>query len=135
MSNLANRLLAAASTSGDRPALRQGDAVISYQQLDDLSARAAARLRRAGVAAGDRVGVMLPNITAFPPLYYGILRAGGVVVPMNPLLKSREISFHLRDSGAHVMFASVSLGDEAQKGAADAGATCVVVDPETSSSS
>ena len=128
MSNLANRLLAAASASGDRPALRQGDAVISYQQLDDMSARVAVWLGQAGVAAGDRVGVMLPNITAFPAIYYGILRAGGVVVPMNPLLKSREISFHLRDSGAHVLFASVGLGHEAQKGAADAGATCVVVE-------
>ena len=49
---------------------------------------------------GDRVGVMLPNVPEFPVAYYGVLRAGGVVVPMNVLLKRREIAFYLEDSGA-----------------------------------
>ena len=48
---------------------------------------------------GDRVGVMLPNVPEFPVAYYGVLRAGGVVVPMNVLLKRREIAFYLEDSG------------------------------------
>ena len=46
---------------------------------------------------GDRVGVMLPNVPYFPVAYYGVLRAGGVVVPMNVLLKGREVGFYLED--------------------------------------
>ena len=79
--------------------------------------------------ASDRVGIMLPNVASFPPVYYGVLRAGGVVVPMNPLLKSREVAFYLGDSGARVIFAFSGFADEAAKGAADAGAECVVVTP------
>jgi long-chain acyl-CoA synthetase len=129
MSSLVDGLVQAATTFGERPALRLGEASVSYSQLDELSSRVAAMLRRQGLDSAGRVGVMLPNITAFPPIYYGILRAGGVVVPMNPLLKSREISFYLADSGAQLMFASAAFADEAQKGAAESGATCVVVNP------
>ncbi len=53
-----------------------------------------------GLEPGDRVGVMLPNVPEFPIAYYGVLRAGGIVVPMNVLLKRREIAFYLDDSGA-----------------------------------
>ena len=48
---------------------------------------------------------MLPNVPYFPVVYYGILRAGGVVVPMNVLLKEREVSFYLEDPGAQLVFA------------------------------
>ena len=47
---------------------------------------------------GDRIGVMLPNVPYFAVVYYGILRAGGVVVPMNVLLKEREVAYYLGDS-------------------------------------
>ena len=57
------------------------------------------------MASSDRVGIMLPNLTAFPAIHYGVLRAGGVVVPMNPLLKSREVAFYVGDSGARVLLA------------------------------
>ena len=72
---------------------------------------------------------MLPNLTAFPAIYYGVLRAGGVVVPMNPLLKSREVAFYLGDSGARMIFAFSGFAEEAAKGAAEAGAECIVVTP------
>jgi long-chain acyl-CoA synthetase len=127
MSNLVDGLAQAARTFGERPALRLGDAAVSYSQLDDMSARVAAMLRRDGLDPGGRVGVMLPNIAAFAPIYYGILRAGGVVVPMNPLLKAREVSFYLSDSGAQLIFAFSGVADEAHKGAAGTGAKCVVV--------
>jgi long-chain acyl-CoA synthetase len=90
MGNLAQALVESAKVHGDRPAIKQGDVVLTYAQLDDASSRVAAMLRRYGVRPGDRVGVMLPNVASFPVVYYGVLRAGGVVVPMNPLLKSRE---------------------------------------------
>ena len=82
-----------------RPAIRLGEVELSYAELDDRSARLATLLREQGVEPGDRVGVMLPNVPEFPVAYYGVLRAGGVVVPMNVLLKRREIAFYLEDSG------------------------------------
>jgi long-chain acyl-CoA synthetase len=72
---------------------------------------------------------MLPNLTVFPPIYYGVLRAGGVVVPMNPLLKSREVAYYLSDSGARLIFAFAGFADEASKGAADTGAEFVMATP------
>ena len=65
---------------------------------------------------------MLPNVPYFAFIYYGILRAGGVVVPMNPLLKGREVKFYLEDPGAKIMFAWHDFAEEAGKGRRGAGA-------------
>ena len=73
---------------------------------------------------------MLPNVPEFPIAYYGVLRAGGVVVPMNVLLKRREIAFYLEDSGAKLLLAWHGFCDEARDGAADAGAELIEVEPE-----
>ena len=100
MKNLASILVATAARHPERPALRLGDRVITYAELDDASARFAGYLRAHGVEPGDRVALMLPNVPEFATLYYGILRAGAVVVPMNPLLKPREVDYYLEDSGA-----------------------------------
>jgi long-chain acyl-CoA synthetase len=127
--NLACNLLEAARGSGARPALRLGDAIVSYGALDDASARVAELLRARGVQPGERVGVMLPNVPQFAFAYYGVLRAGGVVVPMNVLLKQREVSFYLSDSGAKVLLAWHDFAEAAQAGAATAGVECLVVLP------
>jgi long-chain acyl-CoA synthetase len=74
------------------------------------------------VESGDRVALLLPNVPQFPMLYYGALRAGAVVVPMNPLLKAREIEYYLQDSGARLLFAWETTVAEAAKGAEAAGA-------------
>jgi long-chain acyl-CoA synthetase len=74
--NLATILLNSAARHPDRPAVRLDGATLRYAELDEASARAASLLRSAGVHAGDRVGLMLPNLPAFAILYYGILRAG-----------------------------------------------------------
>ena len=71
---------------------------------------------------------MLPNVPAFPIAFYGALGAGAVVVPMNPLLKSREVAYYLGDSGATVLFAWHTAAAEAAKGAAASGTRVVVVD-------
>jgi long-chain acyl-CoA synthetase len=84
------------------------------------------------VRPGDRVGVMLPNVPEFAVAYYGALRAGAVVVPMNPLLKEREVGFYLSDSEAKLVFAWHQMAEPAQAGAASAGAECIVVAPESS---
>jgi long-chain acyl-CoA synthetase len=72
---------------------------------------------------------MLPNTPEFAIVYYGILRAGGIVVPMNPLLKSHEVAYYLGDSGARLLFAWHTFADEARAGAQQTGADAVAVDP------
>jgi long-chain acyl-CoA synthetase len=72
---------------------------------------------------------MLPNVPYFPVCYYGTLRAGGVVVPMNVLLKKREVEFYLSDSGAKLLFAWHGFAEDAQAGADAAGVDCVIVKP------
>jgi long-chain acyl-CoA synthetase len=93
--NLASNLTQTARERGDRPALLLDGAAVTYAELDDGSARMARLLRGRGVAPGDRVGIMLPNVPQFAAAYYGVLRAGGVVVPMNVLLKRREVGYYL----------------------------------------
>jgi long-chain acyl-CoA synthetase len=128
-SNLAGILTDTVAEHGDRPALKLDDTVVTYEMLDEGSARVAALLADKGVEPGDRVGIMLPNVPYFGVIYYGILRAGGVVVPMNPLLKGREVKFYLEDPGAKVMFAWGDFEEAASKGAEDAGAELVLVKP------
>jgi long-chain acyl-CoA synthetase len=72
---------------------------------------------------------MLPNVPEFPVAYYGVLRAGGVVVPMNVLLKEREIAFYLEDSGAKLLLAWHGFAEEARAGAEEAGAELIEVEP------
>jgi long-chain acyl-CoA synthetase len=131
MTNLALDLREAAQMYPNRPAVRLDDTVLTYAQLDDLSARAAGWLRGRGLRPGDPVGIMAPNVPLFPVFYYGVLRAGGAVVPMNPLLKSREVAHYLGDSGARLVLAWDSAAGEAAgeaaAGAATAGADAVAI--------
>ncbi|MFI6937129.1 long-chain fatty acid--CoA ligase [Streptomyces sp. NPDC050287] len=129
MSNLAEYLVRTARRQPERPALRLGTKTVDYAELDELSARAAAMLRAEGVRTGDRVALMLPNVPEFVVLYYGILRAGAVVVPMNPLLKAGETEYHLRDSGAVLLFEWHLAPGEGAQGAATAGARHLPVEP------
>ncbi len=128
--NLASNLLRSAQAHAERAAVRNGDDVVRYDQLDRDTARVAGMLRERGLRPGDRVGVMLPNNAEFAVVYFGVLRAGGVVVPMNPLLKAREVDFYLSDSGARLMFAWHTFAHEAQTGAKQAEAEAIVVDPD-----
>ncbi len=128
MVNLSSLLAKTAADHGERPAVRMDDLVLTYSQLREAAGRAASLLLSAGVAPGDRVGVMLPNVPAFPIAFYGALGAGATVVPMNPLLKSREVAYYLGDSGAKVLFAWHEAAVEAAKGAAGTGARVIEVD-------
>ncbi|MBS1888849.1 MAG: long-chain fatty acid--CoA ligase [Actinobacteria bacterium] len=128
--NLASIVTAGAARDAAAPAVRLGGRTLTYGELDEGSARVAALLRARGLEQGDRVGVMLPNVLEFPLVYYGVLRAGGIVVPMNVLLKRREIAFYLEDSGAKLLLAWHGFLAEAQDGATDAGAELIAVEPE-----
>jgi long-chain acyl-CoA synthetase len=127
MTNLAGIVQDAESERGEWLAVRQGELALTYAELARRAGQAAALLRFAGVEPGGRVALMLPNVLAFPVLFYGSLAAGAAVVPMNPLLKSREVAYYLGDSGASVIFAWEPMADEAAKGAADTGAQVIRV--------
>ncbi|WP_432168342.1 long-chain-fatty-acid--CoA ligase [Streptomyces sp. bgisy031] len=113
----------------ERPAFRLGDETVTYAELDRATARAVAWLHSLGVRPGDRVALMLPNVTQFPVLYHGILRAGGIVVPMNPLLKEREIAYYLEDAGARVLFGWHEVTGQAQAAADRARTRLIPVEP------
>ena len=127
--NLATILAETAERVPDKTAFKLDDVELTYSLLDEGSARVAALLRSKGLEPGDRVGLMMPNVPYFPAIYFGILRAGGVVVPMNVLLKGREVGFYLEDPGAKLVFAWGDFGEAAEAGAETAGAEVILVKP------
>ncbi len=129
MTNLSLNLSESAAMYPDHPAIRLDDDVLRYAELDDAASRVVSLLREYGVQPGDRVGLMLPNIPEFAIVFYGVLRAGGIAVPMNPLLKRREVEYYLGDSGARVLFAWDEVTAEAEAGAKAAGTELMPVGP------
>ncbi len=127
--SLASLLTETARAHADRPALKLDDTVVNYAVLNEGATRIAGLLKEKGIEPGDRVGIMLPNVPYFGIVYYGILRAGGVVVPMNVLLKGREVAFYLKDSGAKIVFAWHDFGEAATTGAEEAGTEAILVKP------
>ncbi|MGH2714265.1 MAG: long-chain-fatty-acid--CoA ligase [Thermoleophilaceae bacterium] len=127
--NLATILTDTAAKHGDRTAFKLDDVELSYAVLDGSSARIAALPKAKGLEPGDRVGLMMPNVPYFPAIYYAILRAGCIVVPINVLLKGREVAFYLSDPGAKLMFAWHDFAEAAQTGAGEAGAEVILVKP------
>lgn len=125
--NLADNLARTATTHPTTVAIKLDDVEIPFGALAAGAARLASWLRELGVEPGDRVALSMPNLPQFPIIYYGILWAGGAVVPMNPLLKSREVAFTLRDSGARALFVWEGMAEEAAKGAEEAGTGLVTV--------
>jgi long-chain acyl-CoA synthetase len=126
--NLARLLTDSAARVPEQVAIKLDDTELTFRQLDGATAHLAGLLREHGVEAGDRVGIMLPNVPHFPVCYYGTLRGGGAVVPMNVLLKRREVAFYLKDSGAKLLLAWEGFAEDARAGAEDAGAECVIVE-------
>ncbi len=129
MTNFALQLSAAAADDPDRPAVQLDDRVLTYADLHAAAASAAGLLRARGVGPGDRVGMQLPNVPYFPIVYFGALALGAVVVPMNPLLKDREVAYHLSDSGARLMVGWREFEDAGRGGSEDAGAEFIAVAP------
>ncbi|SDD57513.1 long-chain-fatty-acid--CoA ligase [Auraticoccus monumenti] len=127
--NIARWIDDRASTDPGLPAIRQGELLLGYGELADASARCATLLAGKGVRAGDRVALTMPNVAWFPVVYHAILRLGAVVVPMNPLLRSREIVHAWSDSGARVAVVFALFAEEAAAAAASTGTEVVVVAP------
>lgn len=77
---------------------------LSYAEVDAAARRVAGMLLAHGLRPGDRVGIILPNVPQFPIIYYGILYAGGTVVPLNPLLRPRELAHVVADAQLRALF-------------------------------
>ncbi|HWI42644.1 MAG TPA: long-chain fatty acid--CoA ligase [Nocardioides sp.] len=121
MTNLAGLLESSAQSYPDRTAIVLGDVRLSYAQVDGLANQVANLLVSRGIRPGDKVAISCPNLPYFSVVYYGILKAGAAVVPLNVLLKGREVAYHLGDSDAKAYFAfqgtpELPIGAEAHAG-------------------
>ncbi len=104
MFNIAVMLEDSARTVPDREAVVCGTTRLTYAQVDAAANRVAHLLVERGIGADDKVALTCPNVPYFPIVYYGILKAGAVVVPLNVLFKAREVAYHLDDSDAKAYF-------------------------------
>ena len=100
MLNLATVLDYSVKDYADKTALVFGDKRFSYAQLDAVACQVANGLAGLDIGKGDKVALSCPNLPYFPMVYFGILKTGASVVPLNVLLKGREIAYHLKDSEA-----------------------------------
>src|SRR5215203_6017989 len=102
--NLASIVSHHARLAPQKEAIVWNDTRLSYGQLDAMSNKVANALVKMGIGHGDKVALNCPNLPFFPIVYYGIMKAGAVVVPLCVLFKSREIAFQLEDSDAKAVF-------------------------------
>jgi long-chain acyl-CoA synthetase len=103
--NLSSVLEYQATVAPERIAISCGGRSFTYDQLNVAASQVAGGLVAMGIGVGDHVALSCPNLPWFPIAYYGILKAGAVVVPLNVLLKPREIAYHLKDSRAKAFVA------------------------------
>jgi long-chain acyl-CoA synthetase len=104
MLNLAVLLEDSAREEPQRLAVVFNETRLSYAALNAAANQVASLLAQSGIQKGDKVAISCLNVPYFPIVYYGILKAGAVVVPLNVLLKPREIAYHLQDSDAKAYF-------------------------------
>jgi long-chain acyl-CoA synthetase len=93
----------AAKNYPDAPCTIFKGARITYKEMNERTDRLAAGLAALGVKKGDRVGIFMPNTPQFVLAYFGIIKAGGIVVATNPLYSKREIEYQVNDSSVEVM--------------------------------
>ena len=117
--NLSTILRESRLSHPDKPAIILDGDRLAYTMVDHAADRFAQVLRDNGIAPGTPVGLMLPNVPQFPIVYFGILRAGCIAVPMNVLLKAPEVHYYLEDSGARAFVFWGDFADQALKGCAE----------------
>jgi long-chain acyl-CoA synthetase len=113
--NLATILTETALAAPDTAAYRFMGSMTTYASLDEESGRLAAGLREVGLEPGDVVAMQLPNVPHFLTAYFGALKAGMVVLPLNPLLMAPELEYHLGDSSARLLIGFEGMHAEASK--------------------
>jgi long-chain acyl-CoA synthetase len=111
MLNLSILLEDSARHYPERTAVVLGNKRLTYAQVDAAANQVANLLAARGIGNGDKVALSCPNLPYFPIVYYGILKTGAVVVPLNVLLKGREIAYHLANSDAKVYFCFEGTAD------------------------
>ncbi len=119
--NLSSLLESGAARYPDRAAIVLGETRLTYAQVNGAANQVANLLVSRGVRPGDKIALMIPNLPFFTIIYNGILKAGATVVPLNVLLKGREVAYHLDDSDAVALFAfqgtpELPIGHEAYAG-------------------
>jgi long-chain acyl-CoA synthetase len=132
--NLSSVLEHAARLTPDRPAITCRSQHMTYGDLNAAATRVAAGLHALGIRAGEHVALSCPNVPWFPIAYFGILKAGAVAVPLNVLLKPREIAYHLKDSHAKACLAfegtpELPIAEMVKAACAEAGCQRLVVMP------
>ena len=131
MTNLSLYLVESADMYPDGSALRCEGATTTFSELADNAARFAAYLDDRGLRPGDRVGVMLANRPVFAMVFYGVLHAGGVAVPMDPMCSAGDVEFFLTNTGARLLLFAPSCGAAAIAGALAAGVLPIDVGEHT----
>ncbi|MCZ6506577.1 MAG: long-chain fatty acid--CoA ligase [Acidobacteria bacterium] len=121
MLNLASILEQSALRHSDKAAFVLGGHGLTFGELDAAARKVAGALVSMGVTRGDKVALTCPNLPYFPIVYFGILKAGAAVVPLNVLFKAREVEYHLKDSEAKAYFcfegtAELAIGKEGAAG-------------------
>ena len=104
MFNLAIGLEDAANRHASKDALVSGSLRITFRELNEQANQVANGLIAMGLQPNDKVGLSCPNLHLFPIIYYGILKAGGTIVPLSILLKKDEIAYHLTDADIKYYF-------------------------------
>jgi long-chain acyl-CoA synthetase len=121
VANLAALLERSATKYPERTAIVFGDTRLDYVQVNGAASQVANLLVSRGIQPGDKVALSCPNLPYFTIIYYGILKAGATVVPLNVLLKGREVAYHLDDSDAKAFLAfegtpDLPIGEAAWEG-------------------
>ena len=111
MGNLASVLEDSVAKYADRTAIVFGDTRLTYAQVNGAANQVANLLVSRGIKPGDKVAISIPNLPYFTIIYFGILKAGATVVPLNVLLTAREVAYHLDDSDAVAYFAFEGTAD------------------------
>ncbi len=127
--NLAENLDRTARARGRFAAVNVGDQVASFGEVGRWSRRVAGFLADNGLRAGDRVGLVLPDVLEYAALYYGILRLGAVVVPMSPSLSEGAVHHRLQDSGAQAVLAYATSRPSVEPAARSLGTVAWTIEP------
>jgi len=128
--SLASILAESARKYPDKTAVISGGRAYSYSVLWRQALSYAGQLAAVGVAPGDVVGLMSPNVVEFPAAYYAIEAVGGVVVPVHLLLTVQEVTHVLRDSGAKVLVCHPAFLEVGRQAAAEADIPLLLVGPK-----
>lgn len=125
--NVSVMLRETAAERPEKPCVVLGKRSWSYEQVDQAADLVAANLRRLGLQPGAKIAVQLPNLPQFLFAYFGMVRAGYVMVPLNPLLSAREVAFMLEHSDCQLLITTDAVATEAAQAAEEVGDVPVYV--------